>query len=72
MAIGLPISHHLRRKISYCIGDYSAIAKTSSPAERDFASLNLLICGNPPEADLRPRQSLYLCFINHRTLPTHL
>jgi hypothetical protein len=26
------------------IGNYSE--KTSSPAERDFASLNLLICGN--------------------------
>ncbi len=40
------------------IGDYSGT--TSSPVERDFAMLNLLICGNPPAADLRPRQSLNL------------
>jgi hypothetical protein len=41
---GLPISPHLRCQISSRIGDYSE--KTSSPAERDFALLNLLICGN--------------------------
>jgi len=56
----LPASGVFERRIRCrppsCIDDYSGTI--SSPAERDFAMLNLLICGNPPEADLRPRQSL--------------
>jgi hypothetical protein len=38
------ISSHLRHQMSSGLGDYSQT--TSSPAEWDFASLNLFICGN--------------------------
>ena len=41
---GLPILPHLTRQMPFRIVDYSGPA--SSPAERDFAMLNLLICGN--------------------------
>ena len=40
--MGFPISPHLLRQMPFRIGDYSGT--TYSPAERDFATLNLLIC----------------------------
>jgi hypothetical protein len=42
-ATGFPISPHLRRQMPSRIADYSGT--TFSPAVRDFAALNLLICG---------------------------
>ncbi len=40
---GFPISPHLLRQMLFGIDDYSET--TSSPAKRDFATLNLLNCG---------------------------
>ena len=43
VATGFPILPHLLRQMPFRIADYCETI--SSPAKRDFATLNLLICG---------------------------
>jgi len=59
---GLPILPHLLRQMPSRIVDYSGT--TSSPAERDFAMLNLLNCGNTARGGQASTIAQFRYFLN--------